>query len=46
VCYGLITDWREGVGKLSMHGTYRMTIVRTGQGWRFKDMTIERLPAG
>jgi hypothetical protein len=45
VCYGLITDWRDGSGKLSMHGTYRMSIVRTPQGWRFKDVTLARLPA-
>ena len=44
-CYGLITDWREGVGRISMHCTYYTTIVRTPQGWRFKDMTIERLPS-
>lgn len=45
ICYGLITDWRDGSGKLSMHGTYRMSIVRTAQGWRFKDITLDRLPA-
>jgi hypothetical protein len=28
-----------------MHGTYRMSIVRTPQGWRFKDVTLARLPA-
>ena len=44
-CYALITDWRDGPGKLSMHATYRMSIVRTDDGWRFKDVTIERLPA-
>lgn len=44
-CYGLITDWREGAGRISMHCTYRTTIVRTREGWRFKDMTIERLPS-
>jgi hypothetical protein len=46
ICYGLITDWREGAGKLSMHGTYRMEIVRTEEGWRFREVTLERLPAG
>lgn len=45
VCYGLITDWREGSGKLSMHGTYQMRIVRTPLGWRFTDVALSRLPA-
>ena len=44
-CYGLITDWREGQGRISMHCTYRTSLVRTAAGWRFRHMTIERLPA-
>lgn len=44
VCYGLITDWRQGPGILSMHGTYRVTLVRTDAGWRFRDVRLERLP--
>ena len=44
VCYGLITDWREGAGKLSMHGTYRVSIVRTARGWKFKEVALDRLP--
>lgn len=44
VCYGPITDWRDGSGKLSMHGTYRMSIVHTPLGWRFKDVALSRLP--
>jgi ketosteroid isomerase-like protein len=43
-CYALITDWREGAGKLSMHGTYHVSIVRTSDGWRFKDIRLDRLP--
>jgi hypothetical protein len=45
ICYGLITDWREGAGRISMHCTYRSTIRRTSEGWRFDKMTIERLPS-
>jgi ketosteroid isomerase-like protein len=44
VCYGLISDWREGAGRLSMHCTYDTVIVRTPGGWRFHEMKIERLP--
>jgi SnoaL-like domain len=44
VCYGLITDWREGAGRISMHATYRAQLVRTSGGWRFRDLSIERLP--
>ena len=44
-CYALITDWRDGPGKLSMHGTYHVTIFKTPDGWRFKDMRLDRLPA-
>jgi SnoaL-like domain len=45
VCYGLITDWRDGPGRISMHCTYRTTLHRTAEGWRFGKMTLERLPA-
>jgi len=45
VCYGLITDWREGAGRLSMHCTYRTTLRRTPDGWKFDKMKLERLPA-
>ncbi len=46
VCYGLITDWRDGPGRISMHCTYRTTLQRTSEGWRFDRMMLERLPAG
>jgi ketosteroid isomerase-like protein len=45
VCYGLISDWRNGPGEVSMHGTYHVSIRKTPQGWRFKDMRLDRLPA-
>lgn len=41
----LITDWREGPGKIAMFGRYDLRFVRTGDGWRISDVTVQVLPA-
>jgi hypothetical protein len=42
-CYGLVTDWREGTGKLSAAGAYSATVIRTEDGWRFSELIYEPL---
>jgi ketosteroid isomerase-like protein len=45
LCRALITDWREGAGKIAMCGTYTLSFVRSPEGWRFKRVSINILPA-
>jgi len=40
----LITDWRDGPGKIAMFGTYTSTFVRTEDGWKIKDISVSVLP--
>jgi len=42
----LITDWRDGPGKIAMFGTYRSEFVRTDAGWRIKSISVNVLPKG
>jgi hypothetical protein len=42
----LITDWREGPGKIAMFGKYDVRFRRTDVGWRISDMTVRVLPSG
>jgi len=42
----LITDWRDGPGKIAMFGTYTTRFSRTPAGWRIRDVTVEVLPKG
>lgn len=41
----LITDWRDGPGKIAMFGTYRLRFRRTDTGWRISEVTVHVLPA-
>jgi hypothetical protein len=41
----LITDWREGPGKIAMFGKYDVRFRRTGDGWRISDVTVRVLPS-
>lgn len=41
----LITDWRDGPGKIAMCGQYSATFERTAKGWRFKSASVNVLPA-
>ena len=45
VCRALITDWREGPGKIAMCGSYSWRFTRTTDGWRFKSASVNVLPA-
>jgi hypothetical protein len=42
----LITDWRDGPGKIAMFGTYTTRFTRTPDGWRIRDVTVRVLPSG
>ncbi|MEO8299499.1 MAG: nuclear transport factor 2 family protein [Burkholderiales bacterium] len=42
----LITDWRDGPGKIAMFGTYTTRFVRTPVGWRIQDVVVNVLPKG
>lgn len=42
--YGLITDWRDGPGRIAMIGTYRTRLARQADGWRFASVAIDILP--
>jgi hypothetical protein len=41
----LITDWRDGPGKIAMFGKYDVRFRRTADGWRISDVTIRVLPS-
>lgn len=45
VCRTLITDWRDGPGKIAMCARYRCVCRRTADGWRFKSVSIHILPS-
>jgi hypothetical protein len=40
----LITDFRDGPGKIAMVGSYRFEFVRLAEGWRIKSIACELLP--
>ena len=44
-CRTLITDWREGPGKIAMIGHYSFRFRRTPQGWRVASVSVGVLPA-
>lgn len=43
-CRALITDWREGAGKIAMCGSYTFRFARTPSGWRFRSVSVAVLP--
>ncbi|MDB5705057.1 MAG: hypothetical protein JWN66_2173 [Sphingomonas bacterium] len=42
---GLVTDWREGPGRVSMCVDYTAACVRTDDGWKFATVSARVLPA-
>ena len=40
----LITDWRDGPGKIAMCAVYTWGFVRTTDGWRIKSASLRVLP--
>ena len=42
--YGMITDWRNGQGKLAMFANYHNRFRKTEEGWRFESVVIDLLP--
>ena len=40
----LITDWRDGPGKVAMFATYETRFARTADGWLISSMTLSVLP--
>jgi hypothetical protein len=40
----LVTDWREGPGRLTAVGDCAAEFVRTAEGWRFLSITLSTLP--
>lgn len=44
-CRALITDWRDGPGKIAMCGAYTFRFARTEAGWRFRSVGVSVLPA-
>ncbi|WP_287883260.1 MULTISPECIES: nuclear transport factor 2 family protein [Paracoccus] len=43
-CRMIITDFRDGPGRVAMVGSYDMTFVRTPEGWRIAMLSAEFLP--
>lgn len=41
----LITDWRDGPGKIAMFGIYTLRFRRTGDGWRICDASVRVRPS-
>jgi hypothetical protein len=41
----LITDWRDGPGKIAMFGIYTLRFRRTDDGWRIYDATVRVRPS-
>lgn len=41
----LITDWRDGAGKIAMFGKYDVRFRRTPIGWRISDVKVRVLPS-
>lgn len=44
VSFILLTDWREGAGKLRSVGDCRAQFTRLSQGWRFQSIELNTLP--
>ena len=40
----LVTDWRDGPGRLAALGDCAAEFVRTAVGWRFKSITLSTFP--
>lgn len=40
----LITDWREGAGKIAMFGMYTLRFRRSAEGWRISDAVVRVRP--
>jgi hypothetical protein len=40
----LVTDWRDGPGRLAAVGDCTAEFVRTANGWRFQSITLSTLP--
>ncbi len=40
----LITDWRDGPGKIAMVGSYKFEFTRLAEGWRIKSIACDLLP--
>ena len=40
----LVTDWRDGPGRLAAVGDCDAEFVRTPEGWRFASITLSTLP--
>ena len=40
----LVTDWRDGPGRIAALGDCETEFVRTPQGWRFASITLSTLP--
>jgi hypothetical protein len=40
----LITDWRDGPGKIAMVGSYKFEFTRTAAGWRIQSIACALLP--
>lgn len=43
-CHMLITDFRDGPGKVAMAGDYQMFLRRTDEGWRIAELSASFLP--
>ncbi len=41
----LMTDWRDGAGKVAMFGRYTTKFVRTAEGWLIKSIVVSLLPS-
>lgn len=41
----LITDWRDGPGRIAMFGKYDVRFRRTPVGWRISDVKVRVLPS-
>ncbi|PJN96328.1 hypothetical protein CNY89_03185 [Amaricoccus sp. HAR-UPW-R2A-40] len=44
VSFILLTDWRDGPGKIRAVGDCHAEFVRLAQGWRFSSITLSTLP--
>ena len=40
----LITDWRDGPGKIAMCGNYTCVAIRADAGWRFQSVSVYVFP--
>lgn len=46
ISFILLTDWRDGPGKLRAVGDCLAEFTRTANGWRFQSITLATLPQG